>query len=276
MPFPGFELACIAIVVLALAAMARVRRWPELLADYGALAITGWIGEQTCIAWYQFYGYSLAWHGRLEHVPVLIPLIWPLVILSARAVVGAVAPGAGWRRPLLVGALVTFDASLVEVIAVRAELWAWAEPGHLGVPVLGILGWGFFAVGADVALGLRHRRRHLALAGALALTHLAIVAAWWSCFRWTLRGALGDASLVGLAAIAALATAAALVARRRGRTLPLDVALPRMVAAALFLVTLAVVAPRAVRLWLHAALVATPYLVVTELGRRPAFGHQRR
>lgn len=268
MPFPGFELACVAIVALALALMARVRPPRELAADYVALAVAGWIGEETCVAWYEFYGYSPAWHGRLDHVPVLIPLIWPLVILSARAVVGSIAPRSGWWRPVLVGALVVFDASLVEVIAVRARLWAWAEPGHLGVPLLGILGWGFFAAAADVALGLRARARPIALAGALAVTHLAILAAWWGCFRWVLRGALGDASLVGLAVIAAAASAAAIAIRRRGRGLPLDVALPRMVAATLFVVTLAVVAPEDVRLWLHAALVATPYLLVTRYQRR--------
>lgn len=262
-PFPGFELACVAIVALALAAMARVRPWPGLLADYAALALAGWLGEETCVAWYGFYRYAPTWHGRLDHVPVMIPLIWPLVILSARAVVDALAPGAGWWRPLLVAALVAFDASLVEVIAVRARLWAWTEPGHLDVPVLGILGWGFFAAGADVALGLRHRARHLGLLAALALTHLLIVGAWWGCFRWVVRGELGDASLVGLGAISALALLGALAARRRGRVLLLDVALPRMVAAALFLSTLVVVAPGDRRLWLHAALVAIPYLAVT-------------
>ncbi|HVV84474.1 MAG TPA: hypothetical protein VHE35_15505 [Kofleriaceae bacterium] len=303
MPFPGFELACVAIVALTLAAMARVRPWRALLADYAALAVAGWIGEETCVAWYDFYGYSPAWHGRLDRVPVLIPLIWPLVILSARAVVDAVSatrprpvadavsgsrtpdpevsatdprvsatPPAGTLRAshhaLLVGALVAFDASLVEVIAVRAKLWAWAEPGHLGVPVLGILGWGFFAACADVALGLRHRLRHLALVPALAATHLLILAAWWGVFRWTVRGPLGDASLAGLAAIAAVALAAAAATRLRGRALPLDVALPRMVAATLFVATLAVVASADHRLWLHTALVAAPYLAVTDFAPR--------
>jgi hypothetical protein len=267
-PFPGFELACVAIVALTLAAMARLRPWRALLADYAALAVAGWLGEETCVAWYRFYGYAPAWHGRLDHVPVLIPLIWPLVILSARAVTDAIAPRAGWWRPLLVGALVVFDASLVEVIAVRAGLWGWAEGGHLGVPLVGILGWGFFAACADVALGLRARARHLALILAVAVTHLLIVVAWWGCFRWTLRGPLGDASLVGLAAAALLAIAGAWLVRRHGRALSLDIALPRMVAATLFLITLAVVAPREARLWLHAALVAAPYLAVTSF-RRP-------
>ncbi len=274
MPFPGFELACVAIVALTLAAMARVRPWRALLADYVALALAGWLGEETCVAGYDFYHYAPAWHGHLDRVPVLIPLIWPLVILSARAVVDALAPDVGRWRPLLVGALVGFDASLVEVIAVRARLWAWVEPGHLDVPVLGILGWGFFAIGADVALGLRARstarstvaRRALGLLAALALTHLLIVGAWWGCFRWVVRGPLGDASLVGLGVIAVGALGLALASRRRGRVLPLDVALPRMVAAALFLITLVVVAPGDHRLWLHTAMVAVPYLAVT--GRR--------
>ncbi|MBK9037029.1 MAG: hypothetical protein IPL61_38230 [Myxococcales bacterium] len=268
MPFPGFELACVAIVALALAALARTRPWRGLLFDYAALAVAGWVGEQTCIAWYDFYRYAPSWHGRLGHVPALIPIIWPLVILSARAVVDAVAPGLGWRRPLVVGALVAFDASLVEVIAVAAGLWGWAEPGHLDVPVLGVLGWGFFAGGADVALRQRPSLRPLALLGALALTHALIVGAWWALFRWTVRGDLGDASVVAVVALGAALVPVAVALRRRGRTLPLDVALPRMIAASLFVVTLVVVAGAATRLWLHTAAVAVPYLALTALPTR--------
>lgn len=268
MPFPGFELACVAIVALALAALARTRPWRGLLADYLALAVAGWVGEQTCIAWYQFYAYAPTWHGRLGHVPALIPIIWPLVILSARAVVDAVAPGLGWPRPLVVGALVAFDASLVEVIAVAAGLWRWAEPGHLAVPVLGILGWGFFAAGADVALRRPLRVRPLALVGALALTHALIVGAWWGLFKWTVRGDLGDASVVAIVALGAALVPVALALRARRRTLPLDVALPRMIAASLFVVTLIVVAGGAARLWLHTAAVALPYLAITALPAR--------
>ena len=56
---------------------------------------------------------------------------------------------------------------------------------------------------------------------------------------------------------------AAVATRRRGRVLALGVAAPRMVAAALFLITLLVVAPADVRLWAHTAMVAVPYLAVT-------------
>lgn len=263
MPFPGFELACVAIVALALAALARTQPWRPLLASYAGLAIAGWLGEETCIAWYRFYAYAPSWHGRVDHVPVLVPVIWPLVILSARAVIDAVAPTLGRWRPLAVAALVIADASLVEVIAVRAGLWAWAEPGHLGVPLIGILGWGFFAGGADVALGRPGWQRPVALLAAVALTHALIVAAWWACFKWTLRGDLGDGALLAVVLAGALAVPGSLVLRARTGGLPLAVALPRMIAASLFVVTLLVVAADATRLWLHTAAVAAPYLALT-------------
>ena len=275
MPFPWFEPACIAIVALALVFMARTQPLRQLALQYVALAIAGFIGEETCIRFYQFYHYSYAWHGRIDCVPIMVPLIWPLVILSARSVADSVAPTIGRARPLLVGGLVIFDASLVEVIAVRAHLGSWAEPGHLNVPILGILGWGFFAIGADVALSQRSvLSRMLGLIGALVLTHLLIVAAWWACFRWTLRGDLGDASMIGLGVLSACALAAALRARHAGHTLSLATALPRMIAASLFIAVLLVVAPHDSRLWLHTAAVAIPYLVVTKFfsagTRRPA------
>ena len=264
-PFAWFEPACVAIVVLTLAFMARTQPLRPLAMHYVALAIAGFVGEETCIRFYDFYHYSDAWHGRIDCVPVMVPLIWPLVILSARSVADAVAPKLGRARPLLVGALVIFDASLVEVIAVRAHLWSWVEPGHLHVPILGILGWGFFAIGADIALSQRAVvTRGLGLVGALLFTHVMIVLAWWACFRWTLRGELGDASMIGLGVLSAIMLFAALRARSAGHTLPLAIALPRMIAASLFIATLLVVAPHDARLWLHTAAVAVPYLAVTD------------
>lgn len=272
MPFAGFEAACVVIVALALAAMARSRPWPGLVRDYALLAAAGWLGEHTCIAWYDFYRYAPSWTGRVGHVPPLIPIIWPLVILSARAVVDALAPALGWRRPLAVAALVVFDASLVEVIAVAAGLWRWAEPGHLGVPLIGILGWGFFAGAADVALTWRPRWRPLGLVAAVAVTHALLVGAWWALFRWTARGDQGDRVLIALVACAVGLTVGALVVRARGRAIDLTTAGPRMIAASLFVVTLATLDGATGRLWLHTACVAAPYLAATRFTgtRRPA------
>ncbi|MFW5739377.1 MAG: hypothetical protein ACOC1F_03315, partial [Myxococcota bacterium] len=177
MPQTVFELACAAIVVLTLASMARRRNPREVLAEYGSLAVAGWVVEESCILAYRFYGYADVWTVRLHLVPLLVPLIWPLVILSARDFVQALWPGRRWLAHVLVGAVVAFDASLVEVVAVRAGLWSWAEPGHLNVPVIGMLGWGYFAVGASLALSLSSRWRYPAvLAFGLMTAHTLILA----------------------------------------------------------------------------------------------------
>ncbi|MFT3764247.1 MAG: hypothetical protein QM820_01805 [Minicystis sp.] len=264
MPLPLFEAACVAVIALALAAMARGRPWRELLADYAALAVAGWIGEETCVAVYGYYRYAEGWHARIHHVPVLVPLIWPLVILSARDVAAAVWPAAERWRPLIVGAVVAFDASLVEVVAVRAGLWSWAEPGHLGVPLIGMLGWGYFAVGADAALG--RGRRLLAVVAAPAAAHALILGSWWAAFRWGWRRDLGAASVLGMAAVGVAALAAVVAARRRGGGIPLGVAVPRMVAASLFFALLVTTAPGEAALWIHTAAVAVPYLAATRFG----------
>jgi hypothetical protein len=261
-----FELACIAVIVLTLLAMARTRPVAELLRDYATLAIAGWIGEQTCITGYAFYGYAPRWHGFAGVVPVLVPLIWPLVILSARQVVAALWPGlAGWRRALVLGTLVVVDASLVEIVAVRAGLWSWAEPGYEAVPIIGILGWGFFAAGADLARAVPGVRGSvLAIALGPAVAHLLILASWWALFRWTLRGAF-DGS--GTVVVAVLGLGAALVAvqlRRAGRAMELAVAAPRIAAALLFVALLVSTGTAsAAPFWIHAAAVAVPYLVAT-------------
>ena len=138
MPQSLFEAACVFVIVVTLAMTARARPARGLLADYFVLAAAGWVAEQSCIQAYRFYSYAEAWSIHVGDVPLLVPLIWPLVILSARDVVSSLWPGARRWSPLLVGAVVAFDASLVEVVAVRAGLWSWTEPGHLGVPVIGI------------------------------------------------------------------------------------------------------------------------------------------
>jgi len=273
-PLPVFEAACLLVVALTLAAMARRAPWRALLADYAALAVAGWIGEETCVAFYGHYRYAGGWHARLHHVPALVPLIWPLVILSARDVASGLWPAAGRWRPLLVGAIVAWDASMVEVVAVRAGLWSWAEPGHLGVPLVGILGWGYFAVGADWALSRGARLG--AVIAAPATAHALILASWWAAFRWGLRRDLGPASVAAVAAIGCLWLAAIAMARRKGGALPLEVALPRMIAAGLFFALLVTTAPGDAALWVHTAAIGVPYAAATryawaagDLTRRP-------
>jgi hypothetical protein len=263
-----FELACVVIVVATLAATARRTPARALLTDYALLAVAGFVGEQSCITLYRFYSYADGWDLRVIDVPLLVPLIWPLVILSARDVVRGLAPGASpGTRSLLVGAAVIVDASLVEVIAVRAGLWSWAEGGHLGVPLIGIAGWGFFAGAAELVLERAEgAQRALVIAVAPAIAHALIVLSWWALLRWTLRGDLGVASSLALVAVSSGLTLAIVRARRAGGAIPMDVAAPRIFAAMLFFYVLVRTAPLDGALWLHVASVAVPYLVATRWG----------
>ena len=261
MPQTAFEIACVAIVVVTLLWMARYEPPRALLASYASLALAGWVAEETCILGYRFYRYADVWSLQAHLVPLLVPLIWPLVILSGRAFVQALWPGDRWWSHVLVGAVVAFDASLVEVVAVRAGLWSWAEPGHLDVPVIGMLGWGYFAVGASVALSLASRWRYLGvLVLGLLTTHGLILLTWWGLFRWTLRGDLGHASTVGMLVIGVITAVFVLHARRRGRGMPLQVAGPRMLAATLFLALLLLTAPREMPYWWHVVALSVPYV----------------
>jgi hypothetical protein len=259
-PLRVFEILCVPVLVLAIALGARRAGARRFVIDYAILAIAGWIGEATSIAWYRYYEYASGWDLRLFTVPLLVPLIWPLVILSARDVRDALFPRAGrFVGAAIVTALVIADASMVEVLAVRAGLWTWAEDGHLGVPVLGIVAWGFFAGAADLALRrFQGRDRWLVIPAALALAHALIVLSWWACFRWVLRHDLGWASVAFVALTSLAATFVALRLRRAGRTIPIAVAAPRIVAASLFVALLFSVRPDAA-LIAHVALVAIPY-----------------
>ena len=264
MSFAVFEILCIVIVATTLAVMARARgreRTRALVIEYLQLAVAAWVGEETCVRFYRFYAYADGWHVHVDRVPILVPMIWPLVVMSAADVARVLVPAARpWKHALIGGALVAFDASLVEVIAVRAGLWSWSEGGHLGVPVIGIFGWGYFAIGA-----LAPERRSLAIVTGPIAAHALILASWWALFRWSLRGELHlvGFGLVGLASLGFTFVAAR--ARARGRAMPPALWAPRVIAALLFVVLLATTAPRDVALWAHAAAVAVPYLALTSL-----------
>ncbi len=257
-----FETACAVVIAVTLLAMARTRGAKALLVDYVVLAAAGWVGEQSCIQWYRFYAYAPQWSIFVGSVPLLVPLIWPLVILSARDIVSSLWPSAGRLAPLIVGAVVAFDASLVEVVAVRAGLWGWAEPGYLGVPVIGILGWGYFAIGASAALDQKTPWKHALVMVLGPLTaHALILATWWGLFRWTLRGDLGNASLAAMAVLGAGASLAVRSSRRAGHLVPMSVAGPRSSAALLFLVLFALHAMSDLRVWIHLVAVSVPQVL---------------
>jgi len=266
-----FQLLCVAVLLVAYGiALRQSERPAALLRDIGLLVVAAWLAEQTCILQYRMYAYNPDWWPFIGEVPLLIPLIWPMVLLSAREVVTALWPGLGVSaRAAAVGGAVAVDASLMEIIATASGLWRWAEPGYLDVPLIGILGWGCFAVAVslwmDLSAGASTRARALRWAlpaVALAATHALLVALWWGGLRWGLRGDLGGWAVVAFGVLLVPLCVHLLGLRRRRRLAPATT-VSRVVAASVFFALLVTLDhERAPWLWLHTALVAVPYLLV--------------
>lgn len=253
---------CIAVLILAYGVM--VRRDSDTLRLGPLIALAGWIGEAGCIYLYHFYQYPDTWWLRIAGVPILVVLIWPMVILTGREVVRAIRPQSVMTEPLWVGVVVFLDASMVEVVAVAGGLWSWNEPGYLGVPLIGVLGWAYFAVLVDWVLRQDQQWQPLLLIlGVPVALHGLLLCTWWGLFRWVLRG---DWFLIyGLAVL--FATWVAISARSKAR-MPFSVGLVRMLAATIFIPLLIFTAPYAWRVWFHVALLAVPYLLLTDFTRK--------
>ncbi len=266
----AFQLACALVLGFAYARLFRGLSGPAerrlALASILAIMVSAWAAEDTSIRRYEMYAYPDSWWPILDRVPLLVVLIWPLVVLTARQVAGGLFPGGTpIRRALAVGAIVWSDASLIETVAVAAGLWRWAEGGYLGVPLIGLFGWAAYAFAAAWMLerfaggmvGPRPwRARILVPVLAVGLTHLQLVAAWWAFFRHALRSELPPGlAWVVLAALAALT----LGLRRRPTRIPAGAAIPRIAATSVFVVLLVLHVRRPENV-AHFAGVAIPYL----------------
>lgn len=244
------------LVILAGFLLRMGRRAP--LADIGLVAAAAWVAEVSCIRLYGFYQYDAPWLVFVDVMPLLVALIWPFVILSAREVCRSF----GLTSGLGVFVVVLYDASLVEPLAVAARLWSWNEPGVFGVPIIGVLGWAYFAFFALLGLErLSGWRRVLIVLLAPLGTHLALLASWWGLLRWSLRAEL-PGPVLGLGSALSAALLLALVRRAR-LSAPLPVMLPRMAAAALFFGLLALRGAAVEWLPLYALPFAAPYLAAT-------------
>ena len=256
-----FQILCLPVLLLSYGLV--LWRSQDRASDaytIGWLTVAAWAGEQTCISWYGFYTYSDAWSLKLGHVPVLVALIWPMVVLSAREFAKALWPARqGWRLACIIGVLVIFDASLIEVCAVRAGYWSWFEGGYMGVPLMGLIGWGAFAFSATFFLDSRGWTRRAAPILTLVLTHALLLALWWGLFRWGLRDDLGPRAVVGFAGFSAGVTIFVWLSRRR---MALSTLVARAAATSVF-VALIVSTDQGDYLWGHFGLVAVPYLLAS-------------
>ena len=263
MDLVAFQLACMPVLFFAYAI--RIASGPRLSRTFEivGLIVAGYAAEQTCISLYGFYAYDEGWALRVGDVPLLVPLIWPMVVLSARELVRALAPAASRpRTALLVGLFVILDASLMEVVAVGAGYWTWSEPGYLGIPVIGILGWGFFAAAASWWLDARVRRKllWLPLFAGLA-THALLLASWWGALRFVLRDELPP---VSQAAPLLLALGLAVWVWRAPGVAARPTLVARVPAALLFVAVLAFCANDGdtAQRYVHVAIVAVPYALL--------------
>ncbi len=251
---------CFGIVALWLALRIQLETDRRgFLVRLACVSVAAWICEDTCIRAFGFYSYSAQWVGFIDQVPIAIVCIWPVVVMSAidgaRAFLPRASPHA---RALLVMILVTTDASMIEPIAVSAGLWSWTEPGPFDVPIIGILGWGFFALGA--AYAVERGRPLLALPVGLVTTHALLLATWWVALKWLPRG-IDELPFVIAAWIASIALTA-FVIKRNITAVRRDLML-RVPAASFFFVLLALYSRDDVMLLAYACAFVPPYLALT-------------
>ena len=281
----GMELVCLAIVAFYLGSrlvrLSSRRERLGLLGRFGALSMGAAAGESSMIRLYGAYHYASSWSVFVDCVPLVVVLIWPVVIDSAAMLARRLTSDASARTSrsllrvsLVTAAIVLADASLIEPIAVRAGLWVWSEPGLFDVPLYGIAGWAIFS-GLAIALlerGLTGPMVVLAPVG----THFVIQLLYWSVFRWV-RGVAPPAATVATAWI--VLTAAAFLAWRVGRRVPLVDVMLRAPGAIFFFVLLAFLPDEGgARSWLiaYAGAFAAPYLALIVSRARAYFTRDRR
>lgn len=269
------QIACFAIVCAFLFFRARLEAEPlALLRRLFLLSLAAWAGEDTCIRLYGFYEYSQSWWLFLDRVPLLIVLIWPIVIQSARDL--GTCLWAGRDRPsarrvaLTVFGLVLADASLIEPISVESGLWRWTEPGIFAVPPIGILGWAYFAAIAVFLLeraAWRHKpweEAFLLLAAPLG-AHVLLCATWWGALRWVNVPLPSWAAPILAWMVSLGLTAQALSLRTRQRVPPILLWV-RMPAALFFFVLLGIYGRDNPALIAYAIAFAPPYFAIFSLG----------
>jgi hypothetical protein len=264
----ALQLVCLAIVAGYVAIRARrAEGRAAALTRLALLAVTGWVGEDSVIRAYGFYGYSPGWSCFIDRTPLMVILIWPAVIDSAHLLARRLVPRQPAAVAAVAGAIVLSDAALIEPIAVHARLWSWSSGGIFDVPPIGIVGWAFFAAAAVAtfetldAAKARIPASAVVLVAAPAATHVALVGSWWMLFRWL----PGVPSLwaVAIAAWALLLPIAAVAwATAAGRRVPkIDLA-ARAPGAVFFFALLALTARDRGELVVYALAFALPYVAL--------------
>lgn len=258
---------CIVIAYLAVQKRYFKDRFGEFIRSYTVFVPTAWMCENSVIHAYGFYAYSDGWMARLDQTPVMVAIIWPIVVLSALTLAQRIRRL--WPIPEtgLVAMLVVADAALMEAIATSTGLWSWTMPGPFGVPLMGVWGWGCFAVASFTLLRWTKSYssgwvRFVAVGvGTLIGTHGLLLVSWWGCFRWV-DWFPGDAAVAGLAVIVGGVLARIAHRERHRLQVPLPELVSRAVAAVYFFALLFVYNFENYALLVFSCAFAPPYLAL--------------
>ena len=259
-----------AISVVALYVVSRTRAHPQpghFLARLALVSAASWISEESSIVLYSFYGYHPAPSLFLGHVPALVIIIWPVVIHSARDLATQLLSPSHRFIPLAAAAIVFTDASLIEPVAVNADLWSWNQPGIFNVPPIGILGWSYFALLCTLLLEQGERRNSMNRYDLLILvlpvigTHLLLLGTWWGALRWV-NAPINPAYTAWAAWALSLLLVYAILRRKTGRHVERKTLLLRLPAAVLFFALIVAFADRSPLLVIYAVAFVPPYLTL--------------
>jgi hypothetical protein len=238
--------------------------WSSELKSLGLLSIASWAAEEWAVSLYKFYGYSSAWSVYLGHVPLMVVLIWPVIIHSARDLADQLCRGKGYLvTSALSGGIVLTDALFIEPVAVRAGLWGWHEPGVFGVPLIGLLGWAYLAFTCVFLLERMGKGWHrlLVAPAAPAGTHLLLLISWWGGLKWLntplspLSAATGAWALSSFLLLILLRTGG-------GKRVTKKTLLVRIPGALFFFILLALNARGSLPLLVYALAFIPPYLLM--------------
>ena len=186
------EVLIIAGVLVYIAGHALKEQKPTaFLKPFLFCAAAAWMAEESSIRLYGIYDYSPVWHFFIADVPLVVILVWPALIHSAIVLSSYFLSPDSRFIHLMAAGIVLADAMLIEPIAVSFDLWLWHQPGLFGVPVIGLLGWAyfaFFAVGFFIPINPpgRIKLKFLFLLVVVLIgTHLLLLISYWTFFKWT-------------------------------------------------------------------------------------------
>ena len=236
--------------------------------NFAYIAAASWLAENTCIHLYGFYFYDERWHAFIDQVPLAIILIWPVVIISLWDILRYLRVSEK-RLPVFLGMAVFADAFFVESVAVHAGLWRWTQSGPFAVPVIGILGWAFFAAAAAKFILQRQQEDVTRVFGQIFLvalaTHAALLVSWWACFRWL--PILANTPLwIALAWLGSVPLSIFFYKQNYAESLPFW-CLGCRIPAVFFFVGLCVVYPPDLKLVVFIAAFVPPYMLLTPWNR---------